>query len=46
MDDQVRTMTPGEAMTAGATHLVMGRPLLRAPDPVKVLSEIRRDMGL
>ena len=46
MDDQVRTMTPGEAMTAGATHLVMGRPLLRAADPVKVLSEIRRDMGL
>jgi orotidine-5'-phosphate decarboxylase len=46
LDDQVRTMTPGEALTAGATHLVMGRPLLRATDPLKVLSEIRQDMGL
>lgn len=32
-DDQSRSATPREAARAGATHLVVGRPVLRASDP-------------
>jgi orotidine-5'-phosphate decarboxylase len=39
-DDQVRTATPAEATLAGATHLVVGRPLLRATDPGAALAEL------
>jgi orotidine-5'-phosphate decarboxylase len=34
MDDQARTVTPREAVMRGATHLVVGRPVTGAPDPV------------
>jgi orotidine-5'-phosphate decarboxylase len=35
--DQVRVATARDAAQAGATHLVVGRPVLRATDPAKAL---------
>jgi orotidine-5'-phosphate decarboxylase len=32
-DDQARTLTPAEAISAGATYLVIGRPITSAPNP-------------
>ena len=43
--DQRRTMTPGEAMAAGASCLVIGRPVTGAPDPAAALLAIRRELG-
>ncbi|MGH7538365.1 MAG: orotidine-5'-phosphate decarboxylase [Gemmatimonadales bacterium] len=40
-DDQARTVTPAEAARYGATHLVVGRPITRAADPVAVYRQIR-----
>jgi orotidine-5'-phosphate decarboxylase len=39
-DDQRRTMTPGQAVDAGADYFVVGRPVLRADDPTKAVQRI------
>src|SRR5262249_8463194 len=44
-DDQHRVMTPREAIQAGATHLVIGRPITQAPDPVAAARAIMDDIA-
>lgn len=38
--DQKRTATPVDAIRAGADHVVIGRPIHHAPDPVKAVRDI------
>jgi orotidine-5'-phosphate decarboxylase len=38
-------MTPDSAIRAGATYLVIGRPITRAPDPVKALTRINAEIA-
>lgn len=44
-DDQVRVMAPAAALAAGATHLVVGRPIAEAPDPAAAALAILAEMG-
>lgn len=39
--DQKRVMTPKEAIDAGATHLVIGRPITSAKDPAQAIRDIQ-----
>lgn len=43
--DQARVMTPGQAMSAGATHLVVGRPITAAVDPARATRDILAEMS-
>lgn len=40
LGDQSRVATPAAAIKAGASHIVVGRPITQAPDPVAALESI------
>jgi len=42
--DQKRIMTPKEARDSGASYLVIGRPILAAPDPSAALDAIQLEL--
>jgi len=42
--DQARVATPHQAVRNGADYLVIGRPITRATDPLKVLEKISREI--
>ncbi|MEM9483173.1 MAG: orotidine-5'-phosphate decarboxylase [Cyanobacteria bacterium P01_F01_bin.116] len=42
--DQQRAMTPGQAMTAGANYLVIGRPITQANNPAAAFQQICNEM--
>lgn len=42
--DQKRVATPADAVRDGATHLVVGRPILAAADPLAAARAIRAEM--
>ena len=44
-DDQLRVVTPRQAVLNGADYLVIGRPVTQAADPVRALQEISREMS-
>jgi len=43
--DQRRVVTPTEAIRRGATHLVIGRPILKAEDPIAAADAIVAEIG-
>lgn len=45
MDDQKRTMTPSEAVVAGADYIVIGRPILRAKDRREAVRKILEEIA-
>lgn len=44
--DQKRTMTPKEALNAGADYLVIGRPITQANDSVQAAQQILEELGM
>jgi len=43
-DDQQRVMTPSDAARAGADMIVVGRPILRHPDPAEAVQRITEEL--
>ena len=44
MGDQARVATPAEAIASGASHVVVGRPIIEAADPKAAAQAILREM--
>lgn len=42
--DQKRTLSAGDAVRAGATHLVVGRPILETSDPAKAAAQLLEEI--
>jgi orotidine-5'-phosphate decarboxylase len=42
--DQARVVTPADAIAAGATYLVVGRPIIEAADPKKAAQQITQEI--
>lgn len=45
-NDQKRTCSPAEALSLGATYLVIGRPITSAPDPVAAVKAIKKSIEI
>jgi len=44
-DDQVRVVTPRQALQNGSDYLVIGRPITQAADPMAILRTINEDIS-
>ncbi|MDK9708034.1 MAG: orotidine-5'-phosphate decarboxylase [Desulforhopalus sp.] len=44
-DDQQRIVTAGRAIAGGANHVVVGRPITKAADPIQVIEGMQQDIS-
>ncbi len=44
--DQIRIVTPQDAISYGSNYLVIGRPITQAPDPLAAVRQIAQSIGL